>query len=465
MTDTLHDTSKLPVPTGTIAERWKALANWARWALMAAAGVLILTIVQSFSGTDLLTTPNASSGMLRWAMPIMLAGLGGLFSERVGVINIGLEGMMILGTWCGAIGAFEFGPWGGLICGLIGGALGGLLHAIATVQFGVDHIISGVAINILAPGLARFLSDRFFPQRGGSISQSPRVDGLGTFTVPGLSELFEKIDGWGIFFLSDMAGLLEGLVTDIRYFSLFGLLLVPASAWLLFRTRLGLRLRICGENPRAGESLGVNIYLHKYLGVVVSGAFAGLAGAFIVIELTGLYRGGQTNGRGFIALAALIFGNWRASGVMVGAMLFGYPFAISLNDFDATGSGVATRALLLVVAIGLAGYAVAANRNGATNRGGGGSGTSGDSATGDQSFMKSPTDSYVSGVAKLGGPNVMLATILASVTFVWYLLTDRAADWVPNTMPYALVLVVLVFASQSLKAPAAAGQPYRRGEA
>ncbi|MEZ7962133.1 MAG: ABC transporter permease, partial [Ilumatobacter sp.] len=185
MTDTLQDTSKLPIATQSVAERWKALPNWARWALMAAIGVLILTIVQSLSGTELLTTPNASSGMLRWAMPILLAGLGGLFSERVGVVNIGLEGMMILGTWCGALGAFEFGPWGGLICGLIGGALGGLLHAIATVQFGVDHIISGVAINILAPGLARFLSDRFFPQRGGSISQSPRVDGLGTFTVPG----------------------------------------------------------------------------------------------------------------------------------------------------------------------------------------------------------------------------------------------------------------------------------------
>ena len=433
---------------------------------MAAIGVLILTIVQSVSGTDLLTTPNASSGMLRWSMPILLAGLGGLFSERVGVINIGLEGMMILGTWCGAIGAFEFGPWGGLICGLIGGALGGLLHAIATVQFGVDHIISGVAINILAPGLARFLSDRFFPQRGGSISQSPRVEGLGTFTVPGLSNLFETIDGWNIFFLSDMAGLLDGLVTDIRYFTMFGLLLVPASAWLLFRTRLGLRMRICGENPKAGESLGVNIYLHKYLGVVVSGAFAGLAGAFIVIELTGLYRGGQTNGRGFIALAALIFGNWRASGVMVGAMLFGYPFAISLNDFDETGSGVATRALLLVVVIGLAGYAIFTYLKGTTKSSEAGRAAA---AVGhdknDYSLTSSPTDSYVSGVAALGGPNVLLAAILASITFFWYLLTDRAADWVPNTMPYALVLVVLIFASQSLNPPAAAGQPYRRGEA
>jgi ABC-type uncharacterized transport system permease subunit len=260
-----------------------------------------------------------------------------------------------------------------------------------------------------------------------------------------------------------MAGLLEGLVTDIRYFTLFGLLLVPASAWLLFRTRLGLRMRICGENPKAGESLGVNIYFHKYLGVVVSGAFAGLAGAFIVIELTGLYRGGQTNGRGFIALAALIFGNWRASGVMVGAMLFGYPFAISLNDFDETGSGVATRALLLVVAIGLAGYAIFTYRKGATKSDAvpQAAGT----VANEQSFMKSPTDSYMSGVAALGGPNVMLAAILASITFLWYLLTDRAADWVPNTMPYALVLVVLVFASQSLKMPAADGQPYRRGEA
>ncbi len=454
--------------------RWNQLPAWLRWSALATAGVFILAVVQSVSNTELLTSPNASTGMLRWSMPILLAGLGGLFSERVGVVNIGLEGMMVLGTWCGAMGAIELGPWGGLVAGMIGGALGGLLHAIATVQFGVDHIISGVAINILAPGLARFLSDRFFPQRGGSISQSrPGLKGLGDFTMPFLAggkiggwsspNLFGSIADWKIFLISDMAGLLQGLVTSLKWFTLLGLLLVPASSWFLFRTRTGLRMRICGENPQAGESLGVDIYKHKYIGVVISGAMAGLAGAFIVIELTGLYRGGQTQGRGFIGLAALIFGNWRAGGVLTGALLFGYPFAISLNDFDASGSGVATRGLLLVVAIGLAIYGLYSIGTKVED-------DADDSATTDTTenaglLSATPTASYIRSVRNLREySNTVLAGVLSVIILTWYLLTDRAADWVPNTMPYALVLIVLVFASQSLKMPAADGEPYRKGE-
>lgn len=452
--------------TKSTVDTWKALPAWFRWAAIAAGGVLLLSVVQSVSGTELLTTSNASSGMLRWSMPILFAGLGGLFSERVGVVNIGLEGMMILGTWCGAMGAIELGPWGGLVAGMIGGSLGGLLHAVSTVHFGVDHIISGVAINILAPGLTRFLSDRFFPQRGGSISQSPPgLDGLGDFTVPVLSDAFGAVSDWDIFFFSDIASVLEGFVTDLKWFTLIGLLLVPASSWFLFKTKVGLRMRICGENPSAGASLGVNVYFHKYLGVILSGALAGLAGAFIVIELTGLYRGGQTQGRGFIGLAALIFGNWKAGGILTGAMLFGYPFALSLNDFDASGSGVGTRALLLLVAIVLLAYAFISARSGrsstrepvefeATERG-----------------ADSPTEAYtraVSSLARLGGnsgrTNAILASIMGVIILAWYLLTERAAPWVPNTMPYALVLIVLVFASQNLKPPAAAGRPFRRGE-
>ena len=126
--------------------------------------------------------------MLRWGVPILLAGLGGLWSERAGVVNIGLEGMMVLGTWFGAWGALQFGPWVGLLLGMLGGALGGLVHAVATVQFGVDHVISGVAINILGPGLARFLSSEVFTKKckdqGGSSRQSPRVPTVGRFTFP-----------------------------------------------------------------------------------------------------------------------------------------------------------------------------------------------------------------------------------------------------------------------------------------
>ncbi len=440
-------------PTAAI-ETWKGLPAWFRWAAIAAGGVLLLSIVQSLSGTELLTTANASSGMLRWSMPILFAGLGGLFSERVGVVNIGLEGMMVLGTWCGAMGAIELGPWGGLAAGMIGGALGGLLHAVSTVQFGVDHIISGVAINILAPGLTRFLSDRFFPQRGGSISQSPPgLDGLGDFTVPILSDAFGAISDWDVFFISDIGSVLEGFVTDLKWFTLIGLLLVPASSWLLFKTRLGLRMRMCGENPGAGASLGIDVYKHKYIGVILSGALAGLAGAFIVIELTGLYRGGQTQGRGFIGLAALIFGNWKAGGILTGALLFGYPFALSLNDFDASGSGVGTRALLLLVAIVLLAYAVWSwwNQHEATES--------------EAALNGSPTDAYTSMLRNLGNySNTTLAAAMGGILLVWFLLTERAASWVPNTMPYALVLIVLVFASQNLKMPAADGLRYRKGD-
>lgn len=455
-------TSTTQSTTGLI-DTWKGLPAWFRWAAIAAGGILLLSVVQTVSGTQLLTTANASSGMLRWSMPILLAGLGGLFSERVGVVNIGLEGMMILGTWCGAIGAIEMGPWGGLVAGMIGGSLGGLLHAVSTVQFGVDHIISGVAINVLAPGLTRFLSDRFFPQRGGSISQSPSgLDGLGDFTVPVVSDAFAAAADWDIFFVSDVAGVLEGFVTDLKWFTLIGLLLVPASSWLLFKTRIGLRMRICGENPSAGASLGINVYFHKYLGVMLSGALAGLAGAFIVIELTGLYRGGQTQGRGFIGLAALIFGNWRAGGILTGALLFGYPFALSLNDFDATGSGVGTRALLLVVAIVLLAYAAwTAWRGRPATR----------TSVEIEASGSTPTEVYTQAVRSLGSlggsadrTNATLAALMGTMILVWYLLTERAADWVPNTMPYALVLIVLVFASQNLKTPAALGAPFRRGD-
>lgn len=404
------------------------LPAWARYAGAAAIGVLVLTIVQSVSGTELLTEEGTARAMVRWSIPILLAGLAGLYSERAGIVNIGLEGMMILGTWFGAWGALNWGPWGGLLAGLVGGALGGLLHAIATVSFGVDQIISGVAINILAPGLTRYMSERVFSgEAGGSVSQSPRVDGFDSFTVPLLADLLGTIRDQDIFWISDMAGFARGLVAGMSWFTLFGLLMVPFSGWLLWKTTIGLRLRICGENPTAGESLGVNIYGHKYLGVIISGALSGLAGAFIVLELAGLYRGGQTTGRGFIGLAALVFGNWRAIGVLAGSLLFSYPFGLSLVDFNAESSGEATRAVLLVIAIALIGVTIWAARS--------------------QKFV-----------------DMSLAGVIAAIALVWYLSTDTAASWLPNTMPYALVLIVLFFASQRLRGPRTAGMPYRKGE-
>ena len=449
-----------PSGAGGFGETYKSLPGWARWMITAALGILVLSIVQEIAGTSLLTSNVTSSAMLRWSIPILLAGLGGLFSERAGVVNIGLEGMMILGTWCGAWGALEFGsPWWGLLTGLIGGALGGLLHAIATVQFGVDQIVSGVAINILAPGLTRYLSERVFGEmQGGSVSQSPRLTGAGSFTVPVLSDVLESIKDWGIFFISDVADVLLGFVSNMRWFTLLALLIVPLSAFVLMRTRFGLRVRICGENPSAGESLGVGIYRHKYVAVMISGALAGMAGAYIAIELSGLYRGGQTVGRGFIGLAALIFGNWRAFGILAGALLFSYPFGLQLIDFDASGSGVATRALLLVIAIALYATAVYLWKTG------------GDEAPPpdlDATEYDTPTSSYMKMIATLGGRGgglTLLAFGLGTISLIWYLLTERAAAWLPNTMPYMVVLLVLIFAAQRLRPPKAAGVPYRRGD-
>jgi simple sugar transport system permease protein len=367
--------------------------------------------------------------MLRWSVPILLAGLGGLYSERAGVVNIGLEGMMILGTWFGAWGSLNWGPWMGLLIGLLGGAMGGLVHAVATVSFGVDHIISGVAINILAPGLARFLSTEVF----NNPTQSPDVAGLGKFTFPFLAggsffgidtfDILGWVDDRDIFFISDMAGFLRGLVTSLSLFTLIALLLVPLTAWLVWKTRFGLRLRIAGEHPVAGESLGVNIYLQKYIGVIISGALSGLGGAFIAMELAGFFQEGQTTGRGFIGLAALIFGNWRPYGVLAAALLFGYPFGISLRDLD----GQSTHALLLVVAIALAGVTV-------------------------WSFRRKKRN------------DTILAGVLSAATLVWYLLSDTAPSWLPNALPYVIVLLTLVFASQRLRPPAADGQIYRKGE-
>lgn len=456
------DVSNAPQPgqgRRSLTDTLTAMPAWARWMLMAAIGIFVLSVVQGVSDTSLLTSGITTSAMLRWSIPILLAGLGGLFAERAGVVNIGLEGMMILGTWAGAWGALEFGsPWAGLLTGLIGGALGGLLHAIATVQFGVDQIVSGVAINILAPGLARYLSERVFGEmQGGSVSQSPRVRSAGSFTVPGVSDAFDTVADWDIFFLSDVADVLSGFVTDMRWFTLLALLMVPLAAWVLGRTKFGLRVRICGESPEAGESLGVNVFRHKYLAVMISGALAGLAGAYIVIELSGLYRGGQTVGRGFIGLAALIFGNWRAIGILAGSLLFSYPFGLALIDFDATSTGVATRALLLVIAIALYATAIYLWRGDRRH----------EPPELDAAALDTPTGSYARMLQTLGGAGgslTLLALGLGTVALVWYLLTDSAAAWLPNTMPYVLVLLVLIFAAQRLRPPKAAGKPFRRGD-
>ena len=243
-----------------------------RNALIGGVGVLLLlSIVRYIANADDLTSSGAFEQALKSAVPILLAGLGGLYAERCGVVNIGLEGMMILGTWFGAWGGWMWGPWWGVAIGVAGGAAGGLIHAVATVTFNVDHIVSGVAINILGAGVARFLSSiAYTPETGGGVTQSPGVGGhIGVFSVPVLAggdvfgwhspDVLDWLDTKRWFFASDVAGVLHGLMANLSLLTILALALVPATWWLLWRTRFGLRLRSVGENPSAAESLGVAV--------------------------------------------------------------------------------------------------------------------------------------------------------------------------------------------------------------
>jgi len=258
---------------------------------------------------------------------IYLTGIGGLFSERSGIVNIGLEGLMIIGTVTGAFGARFFTdtlglgqPWGPIL-GLLFGALCGLLfagvHAVATISFRVDHIVSGVVINLVAIGLARFLSQAFFGQATQSDPGGPH---LAILNIPLLSSL---PSGLGRAF------------QELSPIVIVAALMVFPVWYVLNRLRWGLRLRSCGENPEATRSLGVSVPLYRYQGVLLSGAFAGLSGAFLASEVIGNWREGQTLGLGFISLAALILSNWNPVRLMFFAWLFGFAVAIPLRLNDA----------------------------------------------------------------------------------------------------------------------------------
>ncbi len=401
--------------------------KWSKWGLMLViflVSMIGLSAIQEIAGTSQLTSSGTWGAALRLTVPILLAGLGGLYSERAGVVNIGLEGMMIAGTWFGAWAGWQFGPWWGVAFGILGGALFGLIHAVATVTFGVDQIVSGVAINLLAAGAMRFLSVVTYTiGTGGGATQSPRIQGfIQTFDIPLLSPFLQSVEDKEWFFLSDTAGMLGGFTTNLSWLTVIGLLAVPITTWLLWKTAWGLRLRSVGENPWAAESLGVPVMRMKYWGVVISGALSGLGGAYLVLVQAGIYREGQTGGRGFIGLGALIFGNWIPTGVLAGAGLFGYADALRLRQASAV------HALLLVIAVLLAAFAL----------------------------WKLYKKSYSSAVS-LG--------VFSILFYLWWSLTDEVATEIVTATPYIATLLVLSIASQRLRMPAADGIPYRKGEA
>jgi simple sugar transport system permease protein len=392
--------------------------------LLSIAGlVLLLSIIRVVTGADDLTSSGTIGAALALAVPIGMAGLGGLWSERAGVVNIGLEGMMIMGTWGAGWAGYQWGAWTGVLVGVALGAVGGLLHAVATVSFGVDHIVSGVAINILGLGVTQYLSVTAFEgTRGGGESQSPPTPDISEVSIPGLADPLLTLQNKGWFLVSDVAGIARGLLTGVSLLTVLAVLLVIGTYVVLWRTAFGLRLRSCGESPSAAESLGVNVYLMKYAAVFASGAFAGLGGAFLAIVAGNGYREGQTGGRGYIGLAAMIFGNWRPGGLAAGAGLFGYTDSLQLRR-----GGESVHALLLLVGVLLLVLAV-----------------------------------WLAMRRKLVAAGI--AAVVGAAAIAWFSQTDVVpADFTTMT-PYVTTLLVLALASQRLRMPAADGLTYRRGQ-
>jgi simple sugar transport system permease protein len=340
------------------ATRWRSGSM--RWIALVLVGLAVVSAARIISGTDDLTSSGTFGVGLRTAAPIALAGLAALVSERSGTVNIGVEGMMVMGTIFAGWWGWEFGPWMALLGGIVGGTLAALLMSLATTTFGVNHVVAGVAINLMAPGIARFMaSELFVGTQGGSVTSSPGNNGdIGAFTVPFLAggDLFgwttPDVLGWfedtGWFVVADAAGLSGGLTTALSWDVVLTIALFFAVAYLLWRTSLGLRLRFSGERPSAADSLGVSVHLMRWVGLAMSGALAGMGGAVLVL-FSNRYQENQVAGRGFLGVATMIFGNWMPAGTAIGAGLFGYAQGITFR----TNPGDLVRTLLLAAAIGL----------------------------------------------------------------------------------------------------------------
>ncbi len=417
MISTLEEKAHVPA-----APRKRKVPGWAVAMIGVAGAIALLSTTSYLTGFPQLTSSGTTQTAVRLALPILLAGLGGLWAERAGVVNIGLEGMMIMGTWGAAWAGYQWGPWAAVVSAIVFGALGGLLHAIATVTFGVNHIVSGVAINLLGAGVTKYLSTLIFFPLSNNPRQSPSVQSFDTYSAAGLADWLGELEDAQRVGISDVAGILRGLVTGVSPLTMITILLVPATFYVLWRTRFGLRLRSCGENPHAAESLGVNVYRYKYIAVIASGGLAGLGGASLVLNPGQLsYLEGQTGGRGFIGLAAMIFGNWRPGGLLGGAALFGYADGLQLR------SGGETVLALVYGAVILLGVIVVVQ------------------------------------LVRRRWFAAAGAIVAAVALYLVYASLDEIPSEFTAYAPHMVTLVVLAVASQRLRMPAADGEVYRRG--
>ncbi|MUT67675.1 ABC transporter permease [Paenibacillus sp. NEAU-GSW1] len=257
---------------------------------------------------------------LVFSTALIFTALGGLFSERSGVINIGLEGLMVSGAFAAAVvteyairgGLEQSAPWLGLIAAIVYGILFSLLHAVSTITFRADQTVVGVVINILALGLSIYLTKSLFEGSG---------------QTPTLEVVFHK---WAIPYLSDIPLLGQAIFTAYPT-TYIVIILVVISTYVLFRTPFGLRLRAVGEHPSSADTVGISVAKYRYIGVMLSGALAGLGGATITLTTTSSFAHNTISGQGFIALAALIFGKWNPLGVAGAAIFFG--MAQALRNF------------------------------------------------------------------------------------------------------------------------------------
>lgn len=284
-----------------------------------------------------------AASMLRYATPLTFAALGGLVSERSGVVNIALEGGLLMGAFFAALGADKTGSWVlGLLIGMLAGGVLGLVHAVFCVSLRADQIVTGTALNFIALGLTGYLYIDTYGDVGTpkDLPQIPDVN-LPIGSVP---------------FFGDAVGN-QNLMVWLGLLSVLGVWVV------VFKTALGLRLRSVGENPKAAETVGISVYRTRYLAVVVSGALAAAGGAFLSIGFLGSFTQNMSAGQGFIALAALIFGRWRPGGLLAATLLFGVSSSLAqrlptFNESTATLLQALPYVLTLIAVAGVVGRSV-----------------------------------------------------------------------------------------------------------
>ncbi|WP_374702781.1 MULTISPECIES: ABC transporter permease [Bacillaceae] len=252
------------------------------------------------------------------AAPLIFTALGGMFSERSGVVNIGLEGLMVIGAFVAIVFNLSFAdtlgsatPWISILAAMAAGALLSVLHAVASITFRADQVVSGVAINFLAIGLSLFLVKLFYGK-----GQTDRI-----------SESFNKID---IPLLSDIP-VIGPLFFSNGYITTYLAIIVAFAVWfVMYKTPFGLRIRSVGEHPMAADTMGINVVKMRYIGVILSGAFAGVGGAVYATIIARDFSHATISGQGFMALAALIFGKWHPLGAMAAAIFFGLAQGLSV---------------------------------------------------------------------------------------------------------------------------------------